>query len=88
MREIFGGRGHFPQDKVLNAEMSRLYLGVIVFGHRVLVSGHSLLNDHPYLVQQIQVQTDPLFILPFIMVGYPVACYSHFCGDDNLAPEC
>ena len=51
MREIFGGRGHFPQDKVLNAEMSRLYLGVIVFGHRVLVSGHSLLNGHPYLVQ-------------------------------------
>ena len=68
--------------------MSRLHLGVIVFGHKVLVSDHSLLNGYPYLIQQIQVQTDALLILPFVMVGYLVACYSQFCGDDNLTREC
>ena len=58
-----------------DAKVSRLHLGVIVFGHKVLVSDHSLLNGHPYLIQQIQMQTDLLLILPFVMVGYPIACY-------------
>ena len=48
---IIGGRGHFPEDKVLDAEVSRLYLGILVFCHKVLVSGHSLHSGHPYLVQ-------------------------------------
>ena len=60
----------------------------MVLGHEVLVSGHLLFSSHPHLIQQIQVQMDPFFVLPFVMVGYPVACYSHFRRDDSLTHEC
>ena len=85
MSWVLGCQRNFLQDEVSYVESSWLYHRIILPSHEVFVPCHSFIYICPYLVYEIEVQTE-LFLITLILIHrHLVVGYVHFCRYNCLA---
>ena len=52
---VFGSCRYFPQDEVLDLEMSGPNFCVVVLCHKILVTRDPLFSRHPNFIQKVQL---------------------------------
>ena len=85
MSWVLGHQRNSFQDEVSYVESPRLHHCIILPSHEVLVPCCSFICVCPYLVYQIEVQTELFLIILILIHCHPVVGHVHFRRYDCLA---
>ena len=85
MSWVFGSQRDLSQDKISYVETPWLHHCIILPGHEVLVLCCPVLCICPYLVYQIEVQTELLLIILVLIYHHPVIGHMYFYRYDCFA---
>ena len=88
MSWVLGCQRNFLKDEVSNVEMPWLHHRIMLPSHEVFVLCYSFICICPYLVYEIEVQTELLSIILFLIHHDPMIGYVHFCKYDCFASIC
>ena len=85
MSWVLGCQRNFLQDEVSNVESSRLNHRIMLPNHEIFVPYRSFLCVCPYLVYEIEVQTELFFIILVLIHRHPMVGHMYLCRYDCLA---
>ena len=77
MSRVLGCQRNFLQDEVSYVESPRLHHRIIFHSHEVFVPCYSFLCIRPYLVYEIEVQTELFLIILILIHRHPVVGHVH-----------
>ena len=87
MSWVLGCQRNFLQDEVSNVESPWLYHRIMLPSYEVFVSCHSFLCVCPYLVYEIEVQTELFLIILVLIHRHPMVGHMYLCRYDCLASK-
>ena len=85
MSWVLGFQRNFLQDEVSYVESPWLHHRIMLPSHEVLVPCRSFICVCPYLVYEIEVQTELFLIILILIYRHPVVRHVHFGRYNYLA---
>ena len=88
MSWVLGCQRNFLQDEVSYVESPWLHHHIMLPSYEVFVPYRSFICVCPYLVYEIEVQTELFLIILILIHRHPVVGHMHFCRYNYLASIC
>ena len=86
MSWVLGCQRNFLQDEVSNVESPRLNHRIMLPSHEIFVPCRSFLYICPYLVYEIEVQTELFLVILVLIHRHPMVGHVYLCRYNCLAP--
>ena len=86
MNWVLGCQRNFLQDEVSDVETPRLNHRIMLPSHEIFVPCRSFLYVCPYLIYDIEVQTELFLIILVLIHRHPMVGHVYFCRYNCLAP--